>query len=122
LAIIALIAGCALPGRHGPQFLAGQPDPDIVGKTTEAELLARRGPPLTQMTASDGTHVDVYYMLVSRRSSMRSLMSAPAADPGALTPADGANGLPDIKIEYIFSSDGVLQDMRTGKGVKSSKP
>jgi len=122
LAIVALVAGCASQTRHTPLFFAAEPPPDIVGKTSEAELLARRGPPLSQMTASDGNHVDVYYVLVSRRSSFRSLTSPPSANPGDLLPADGSNGLPDIKIEYVFSSDGILREMRTAMGVKTSKP
>lgn len=92
-AIVMLLAGCA--AKQHPASL----EPVMIGKTTEAEIATRMGPPLKSVTAPNGAKNDTY------RFEM--LMAAdPVNGPNATT--------------YIFGPDGVLRHiiMENGSGAR----
>jgi hypothetical protein len=107
-----LLAGCtSQSSKHAILRFIAAPDPSVIGKTTEAELLAQRGPQLNKLTGSDGTIIYVYYAFVVKVADYRSLPKNPA-DWGPAMPADGSGGVPDNKVDYVFSPAGVLREKR----------
>lgn len=99
-----LLAGCAPEALPPPIAHSG---PYTVGGSTEDELFAAKGPPVSRIVDDDGTRTDVYpakMKFIDFRGGMRKEMDIP--------PADG-NNLPEVKPLYVYSRDGILRHMRS---------
>jgi hypothetical protein len=104
---IAVLAGCASKSQtpapqlssFGAMAKAAAEGPYKIGISTEDELFAAKGTPISHTVADDGTRTDIY--------------------PGFFTHIDGASGklvispipdgLPKIKMHYVYSADGILR-------------
>lgn len=115
LGAILLLTGCAsepppappsTPARTASDFdFAKRPvhqAPYIVGTSTEDELIAKRGAPVTRAVDNDGTRSDTYPALMTyidfSGDKPREVMKPRATTSGS-----------KINVIYIYSADGILR-------------
>jgi len=109
---MVILAGCAskphesaLPlSDFGMMQKEAAEGPYKVGKSTEDELIAVKGTPLSRTVANDGAREDVYqsfFTYTVGSGSSKKLVHAP-------TP----KGMPDFKIHYLYSADGILRGVK----------
>ncbi len=91
--VVILLAGCSAK-QHAAKF----DGPVVIGKTDEAEAIARLGPPIKTVVAPNGAKNETFPFAMVR---------------SALPEGQGPNG-----ITYIFGTDGLLRHiiMENGSG------
>jgi hypothetical protein len=106
LGLAAALTACApkpppLDPDVAAKIKAMREGPYTRGKSTEDELFAARGQPLSRTVADDGTRTDIYLPVtihLDGSSGTMKIVNAP-------NPAD----MPDIRTHYVYSSDGILR-------------
>jgi outer membrane protein assembly factor BamE (lipoprotein component of BamABCDE complex) len=101
LVITALfaLAGCVSSGTKVTEQQAGQFEK---GKSTEADVIARLGPPSTVIRQSDGSHIDQYTHIDSQARAASFI-------PVVGLMAGGADSKMSI-VSFTFTPDGLLKD------------
>jgi len=111
---VLLLAGCASepPAAPAPDpfaFAANRPAPKapyIIGTSTEDELIAKRGAPISHVVADDGTRTDTYPALTK-------YIDFSGDKPKEVTgPRPGTNSS-KINVIYIYSADGILRHIKS---------
>ena len=73
--------------------------PYTKGKSTEDELFAFKGQPLSHETAADGTRTDIY----------PTQMTYLDGSSGTIKVVKGPTNIPNMRTLYVYSADGVLR-------------
>jgi len=101
---VAVLVGCAT--KAPAQALSPDAAIDAIrqgpytkGRSTENELFAFRGQPLSRETAADGTRTDIY----------PTQMTYVDGSGGTLKVVRGPANIPNMRTHYVYSADGVLQ-------------
>ncbi len=111
---VLLLAGCASEPPSAPAsdpfaFAANRPAPQapyIVGTSTEDELVAKRGAPVSHIVGNDGTRTDTYPALMK-------YIDFSGDKPKEVTgPRPGTNSS-KINVIYIYSADGILRRIKS---------
>jgi len=106
LGMAAALAGCAtqpppLDPDVAAKIKAMREGPYTRGKSTEDELFAVRGQPLSRVVADDGTRTDIYTSL--------SIHLDGAGGTVRIVNVPDPPDMPDIRTHYVYSSDGILR-------------
>jgi hypothetical protein len=111
LAAILAIAGCS---SSGVKVTDNQAAEFVKGKSTEAEVIAKLGPPWTQRHDRDGTKIDMY---IYSHAAVRAGTFVPY-----LGPLLGGMNTANASIRFDFTPDGVLKDWSSAASEHSFTP
>jgi hypothetical protein len=104
---LAFLAGCATHERPS------QINPYQLGISTEAQLAARRGQPLSRTVADDGTITDIYRMEPGGFTLNTLAKVGADGKPTPIAMSEVAGKYPPedlaVRVRYIYSPDGVLR-------------
>jgi hypothetical protein len=106
--VISLIV-CACAGARATQEVGRKFDVDrapeiLVGKTTEAEVVAMLGNPIRVKTLEDGTKKVLYGYAKKQQQAV-------AASAGVVTGAEAKSGIEVAKVLISYDKKGVVKDV-----------